>query len=453
MKNLPLSLHPILCALRACFAIFVAILAPSLHSQSPDDLNEGSRLVPDTTPGYFSFSWWGREDWTYFVQNSDDLRTWTYLPIIEQGEDAIISYGFAADATIPFFLRLRLTDQPAADPWATDFGAGLPAGFALEHGLDPFDPEVGTSLSPHPPLSWQEFYQMSDGLIVHYPLLGLNGSGQVPDLSSSGHHGQLTGSHATFASIDGITALHITGNLSGVILPTTTALQTLPADSYTLSVWYKATDLPGTSGLQTSFGLLTKNSHFALRLNDSPRFHARFNQQDTGGTVLTQRASPIYSDWDRWYHLVQVVDYAAGQTRFYVNGSSVGTNSFDNALPPVSTSDPWRIGFRNTGSNHWSARGYFTDVRLYDRVLSATEAAALTTMAPPDLETHADGLPAWWKLQHFGTLGVDPEADPDEDGLTNLQEFLAGTDPNTFDPPPIIADTSNQVNLRLWSRL
>ncbi len=41
-----------------------------------------------------------------------------------------------------------------------------------------------------------------------------------------------------------------------------------------------------------------------------------------------------------------------------------------------------------------------------------------------------NGLPDDWEKLHFGTPGVDPEADADHDGQNNRMEFLAGTDPN-----------------------
>ncbi len=41
-----------------------------------------------------------------------------------------------------------------------------------------------------------------------------------------------------------------------------------------------------------------------------------------------------------------------------------------------------------------------------------------------------NGLPVAWELQNFKHTGVDPNADPDGDGMNNLQEYLAGTDPN-----------------------
>ncbi len=43
-----------------------------------------------------------------------------------------------------------------------------------------------------------------------------------------------------------------------------------------------------------------------------------------------------------------------------------------------------------------------------------------------DLDRLADD----WEAQHFGGGDADPEEDSDDDGQTNLQEFLAGTDPN-----------------------
>jgi hypothetical protein len=42
----------------------------------------------------------------------------------------------------------------------------------------------------------------------------------------------------------------------------------------------------------------------------------------------------------------------------------------------------------------------------------------------------SNGLPIAWELQNFGRTGVDPDADPDGDGMSNKQEYLAGTDPN-----------------------
>ena len=49
------------------------------------------------------------------------------------------------------------------------------------------------------------------------------------------------------------------------------------------------------------------------------------------------------------------------------------------------------------------------------------------TIAPGAPDTN--GLPTAWELLNFGQTGADPNADPDHDGMSNQQEYLAGTDP------------------------
>lgn len=49
-------------------------------------------------------------------------------------------------------------------------------------------------------------------------------------------------------------------------------------------------------------------------------------------------------------------------------------------------------------------------------------------------DSNNNGLPDWWEKKYFGCLDcVDPEADPDKDGLKNKEEYLKETDPNVAD--------------------
>ena len=65
------------------------------------------------------------------------------------------------------------------------------------------------------------------------------------------------------------------------------------------------------------------------------------------------------------------------------------------------------------------------------------------------VDTDANGLPDWWELQYFGHLtGTDPNADADHDGMSNLAEWLAGTNPTTASSClQLLAIPSNNPNV------
>jgi hypothetical protein len=46
------------------------------------------------------------------------------------------------------------------------------------------------------------------------------------------------------------------------------------------------------------------------------------------------------------------------------------------------------------------------------------------------VDSDGDGLADAWELQHFGSLSAGPNGDPDGDGVNNLHEYRAGTNPN-----------------------
>ena len=51
-------------------------------------------------------------------------------------------------------------------------------------------------------------------------------------------------------------------------------------------------------------------------------------------------------------------------------------------------------------------------------------------MAVAPIDSDGDGLPDDWEMAHFGSLGHAGNGDPDGDGVSNVNEYRAGTDPN-----------------------
>lgn len=145
--------------------VALAALPIAIASAQPaTDTNEGSKLSVDSETGAWNFGWWGVNARTYFILHSENLVSWNFLPVIEQGTSAPIHYGFwLSPQPSRFFLRLRHTDAPAPDPYAADFdGDGIPNGWEIEHGLDPFNPADAANISGG--LTYLEIYQQSLGV-------------------------------------------------------------------------------------------------------------------------------------------------------------------------------------------------------------------------------------------------------------------------------------------------
>ncbi len=109
---------------------------------------------------------------------------------------------------------------------------------------------------------------------------------------------------------------------------------------------------------------------------------------------------------------------AGGKLRGYAYGANIGWLNFEN------TGDP-RVDLL-TGKFD----GYVFSANCGWISLKTAFAQVQTDFLLPGPDTDDDGLPDAWELTNLGTLDGDPDDDADGDGTTDLEEYLAGTDPN-----------------------
>ncbi len=112
--------------------------------------------------------------------------------------------------------------------------------------------------------------------------------------------------------------------------------------------------------------------------------------------------------------------------QFTVNATGMGSLTYSaSGLPQGSTFDPANQAFTWTPT-YQQAGTYNVTFTVTNGTLSDSKTI---TIASSFIDTDNNHLPDTWERQHFGAIGQDPNADPDTDGLTNIEEYKSGTDP------------------------
>jgi hypothetical protein len=89
-----------------------------------------------------------------------------------------------------------------------------------------------------------------------------------------------------------------------------------------------------------------------------------------------------------------------------------------------------------------------TGVSTGDDSIEKSSSIEIQTIPEPDeLDSDNDGLPDEWEMKWWNNLNQKGTDDPDSDGKTNLEEYLAGTDPTKA---PTTEDTDNDGLLDSW---
>lgn len=174
------------------------------------------------------------------------------------------------------------------------------------------------------------------------------------------------------------------------------------------------------------------------------------------------KTTTVFSD-GKWYYVVATVDRTNAKAKIYVNGEAQLLVKEAGTGGTISGNEMSLAGLTNLSASGTGApftvasfsgttayfRGEVDNVQIHRAVLEEEDALAEYNVSA-DPGSTPDGLPDRWEWANLGTLDEGDSDDGDGDGLSNLQEYLGGTDPADGIG---VTDTENLIELKVYTPL
>jgi len=186
---------------------------------------------------------------------------------------------------------------------------------------------------------------------------------------------------------------------------------------------------PGTSGRLIEMGSYDPEfTHGWWSLYFSPDGTQLLFATAANGNGMTNLSTTISWVSNKWHQVA--LAYSPTGSALFVDGQlAVTGDGVTNLLNSDELANGFRIGSDQDGNNQ--AKGTFDElVTFASPVNGIGEPVETFWLGIPDYQADPNGTLGAWEMAYFGHLGVDPNGDYDNDGTSNLQAFMTGTDPN-----------------------
>ncbi|MCX6924071.1 MAG: immunoglobulin domain-containing protein [Verrucomicrobia bacterium] len=266
--------------------------------------------------------------------------------------------------------------------------------------------------------SWMAHADITTGLVLNYQFNEGSGT-NITDSSGNGNHASLYNQgYSGWA----------TGPVGGAIL-----LNTNPPGS-NFDPDYVQTVAPVTLANNTNFTFAL----WAKALPYSPLYNPRFFspsgvthwvlwQGGTGVGMWNTSPAGIQPSTDVWHHFALTYDRASGFYTVYVDGAVQGTDTRGKGAPGTVK---WIFGHAETPSANYEGdqwKGYLSDLRMYNRILSASDVRELVAMNPSQLPIVINQQPAGPVTQYEGDPAINLKVTLTTGTLPSYQWWKDGT--------------------------
>jgi hypothetical protein len=212
----------------------------------------------------------------------------------------------------------------------------------------------------------------SGGLIAHYIF-----ENSAADVSGNGHNGTLVNG-ATFSTArfkEGIRSLQLDGTNDYVDIGTINL-----GNQFTFASWVYIPS--GSSNIRTLIANTTSGANsngFKINVNTYGTSDRKIIVETGNGSASGIATSPVSTFvFDSWNHVAVTIDKGSGLARIYYNG--VDVTAVSPILTNFNTNAVLRLGIMTNST--FPLKSNLDDTRLYDKILSVSEIAALVGSGP-----------------------------------------------------------------------
>jgi hypothetical protein len=469
--------------------LFLLGLAISIKAQTATDSNEGSRISYNSATGVCTLNWWGRSGMSYFIRYSEDLVTWHYLPGIVQGSNHIEGINYQTNGS-----RLFMQLEIESDPFNTDSdGDGMSDGWEVQNGLNPhsaadalddadgdgvpniFEYKIGATDPQDPNSKPAATFTVDPSIPSDAPPVYKKIQSAI-DAVASGAYAYISVKPGTYIEDVSIQDKHILLMAQAGVNPVVLSPEDSPYSYAAISIFGDVSDtclsgltLRPANANQDAEGIYLDAQDSTTRVGVTNCIIQGFAPTYGGAVYIAQGQA-----WVTHCTLtgntakaiaqgIYVGAYGSLRLRNSILWDSVSGSLQelvgDGATPDITVqSSVVRGGSTWGGINtdpHLTPHGELTALSAA-AINQGTPLAALSSasgVAAPRFDIHGEvrqatqpdigadefvdldghGMPDWWQKRYFGSLGQDPNGNPDSDGANNATEYVYGTDPHNSD--------------------